>query len=134
MTIRIRLMIILGLAVALLAALLVWRAGRKSEFMSPLSPLAPRADRPISIASPSSSRTSTPFHSPLDGPASAVPPVTTATVEAIRATRPTAAPPSSPEGIRLPYISPNTWRVWALRILIAAGVLAYLGMRLRQNQ
>ena len=54
-------------------------------------------------------------------------------LEAIRAVRPTATPPS-PGGIRLPYISPATWRGWALRILAVAGVLAFIGLRLRRHQ
>ena len=66
-----------------------------------------------------------PWHPALDP--------TTATLEAIRANRPTATPPS-PSGIRWPYISPNTWRSWALRILAVAGLLAYIGLRLRRGQ
>lgn len=135
MTRRGQLIAVLGLVVGLLIILLVWRAPREGEFEPP-SPVSPMALPPISrplFPSPLRAPTATSLYSPLPLPPTAQPPVTTATLQAIRATRPTATPPS-PSGVQLPYISPATWRAWALRILAAAGVLAFIGLRLRSSQ
>lgn len=133
MTGRARSLIILGLAVALVITLLVWRTNREGEFTSPASPAQP-ATRPAPLgSSPLAPATVTPLRSPLPLPPTASPVINTATLEAIRAVRPTATPPSA-SGLRLPYISPATWRGWALRILAVAGLLAYIGLRLRQSQ
>jgi hypothetical protein len=133
MTRRIRISIILAMALGLLIILLVWRTPREGEFGPSSSPVSV-ATSPLPLgSSPLSLPTRAPFYSPLPIPPTAPPPVTTATLEAIRATRPTATPPSA-GGSRLPYVSPATWRVWALRFLIAAGVFAYIGLRLRKNQ
>jgi len=134
MTRRTPFAIALALAVGLLVVLLAWRTTRKSEFITdssllPFSP-SPIHSTELSFAAP----TATPLSSPLAWTETAVAPITAATLEAIRATRPTATPPRSPSGIRLPSISPATWRGWALRILAAAGVLAYIGLRLRRHQ
>ncbi len=118
---------------ALVITLLVWRINRESEFTSPSSPVQP-ATRPAPFgSSPLARATATPPHSPLPLQPTASPIVNTATLEAIRTMRPTATPPS-PSGFRLPYVSPATWRGWALRILAVAGLLAYIGLRLRQSQ
>jgi hypothetical protein len=65
-------------------------------------------------------------------PPTGTPPVTEATLEALLADRPTATPPAS-EGVHLPYVSPATWRNWALRVLALAIALAYVGLRLRRR-
>jgi hypothetical protein len=133
MTGRVRLMLIIGLAAGLLIIVLVWRAPREREFTSHSS-LLPPPTSPLAFApSPLPLHAVTPASSPLPIPPTAPSPVTAATLEAIRATRPTAVPPS-PGNNRLPYISPGTWRDWALRILAVAGVLAYIGLRLRKSQ
>jgi hypothetical protein len=130
MTRRLGFFIILGLSIGLLVALLARRTAREDEFTSSSSLVV----RPATFtSSPLASPTVTRPQSPLPVPPTAPPPVTTATLEAIRANRPTATPPS-PSGIRWPYISPNTWRSWALRILAVAGLLAYIGLRLRRGQ
>ena len=133
MTRRESILIILGLSIGLLVVLLVRRTAHEDEFTSPSSLVAPPASPATLISSPLASPTVTRLHSPLPMPPTAPPPVTTATLDAIRATRPTATPPS-PSGVSLPYISPATWRGWALRILAVAGLLAYIGLRLRRGQ
>lgn len=126
---RTRFFIASGLVVGLLVVFLVWRAAQRGESM-PLSPLTrPTMSAPLSLSLP----TATSLYSPLPVPPTGTPPVNMATLEAIRATRPTATLPS-PSGIRLPYISPDTWRRWALRIFAAAGVLAYISLHLRQSR
>ena len=133
MTRRVSILIILGLSIGLLVVLLVRRTAHEDEFTSPSSLVAPPASPATLISSPLASPTVTRLHSPLPMPPTAPPPVTTATLDAIRATRSTATPPS-PSGVSLPYISPATWRSWALRILAVAGLLAYIGLRLRRGQ
>lgn len=97
------------------------------------SPLASPLVRPtVPIPSPLHPPTTTATQSPQPIPPTGTPSVNAATLEAIRATRPTATP-SSPSGIRWPYISPHTWRRWALRIFAVAAVLAYIGLRLRES-
>jgi hypothetical protein len=130
---RNRLFITVCVALGLLAVFLVWRVTREARTTS-RSPLSPLVASPAPFApSPLASPTATPLPSPLQVPPTAPPPITTATLEAIRVTRPTATHPA-PTGIRLPYISPAVWRAWALRILAAAGILAYIGLRLRKGQ
>jgi hypothetical protein len=126
---RTRFIIASGLAVGLLVTFLMWRTAWRGE-STPLSPLIRPA---MSASSPLSPPTATSLYSPLPVPPTGTPPVNMATLEAIRATHPTATPPS-PSGIRLPYISPDIWRRWALRIFAAAGILAYIGLRLRQSR
>ena len=133
MTRRVRFLIALGLILGLLATVLLWRVTRKDESVFP-SPLGTPPSSPLPAASsPLVKPTTTSPDSPLPVPPTAPPLITTATLEAIRATRPTATPPT-PSGIRLPYISPATWRGWALRTLIVAVLLAYIGLRLRRGQ
>lgn len=132
MTRRNRLFITVCVALGLVAVFLVWRVTRE-ETTSSRSPLSPLASSAPFAPSPLTSPTATPLPSPLQVPPTAPPPITTATLEAIRVTRPTATHPA-PAGIRLPYISPAVWRTWALRILAAAGILAYIGLRLRKDQ
>jgi len=133
MSFRTRLFISLVLALGLLVVLLIWRVVREGDF-TPSSPLAYAPARPTtSVSSPLSQPTATPFHSPLRVPPTGTPPVNTATLEAIRANRPTTTSPS-PSGIHLPHIPPATWRRWALWIFAAAAVLAYIGLRLRKGQ
>jgi hypothetical protein len=129
---RNRLFITACVALGLVAVFLVWRVTReeKTTTRSPLSP--PAVDSAPIAASPLASPTATPLPSPLQVPPTALSPITTATLEAIRVTRPTATHPA-PSGIRLPYISPAVWRAWALRILAAAGILGYIGLRLRKS-
>jgi len=130
---RNRLFITACVALSLLVAFLLWRVAReeKNTSHSPLSPLS-TSSTPFA-PSPLASPTTSPFESSVQVPPTAPLPVTTATLEAIRATRLTATPPA-PSGINLPYISPAVWRGWALRILAAAGVLAYISLRLRKSQ
>jgi hypothetical protein len=130
MTRRLGFFIILGLSIGLVVALLVRRTAREEEFTSSSSLVIPPATY---TSYPLASPTVTRLQSPLPVLPTTPPLVTTATLEAIRANRPTATPPS-PSGSRLPYISPNTWRSWALRILAVAGLLAYIGLRLRRGQ
>jgi hypothetical protein len=133
MTRRVQFGIILTLAVGLLILLVVWRIPREKKLSLDSSLVAPPTSF-LPFASSPLAHPSAPLpDSPLPVPPTAPSPVTTATLEAIRAMRPTA-PPSSPAGMRLSYVSPTTWRGWALRILAAAGVLAYIGLRLRKNQ
>ncbi len=132
---RFQLILILGSAIALVAVFLFLREPQETV-LPPLptsSLLAPPAMPHPIFASPVEVPTNTPLYSPLPALPSAPSPVTMATVEAIRATRPTA---TSAEATRvdLPYISPDTWRTWALRILAIAGVFAYIGLRLRRGQ
>ncbi len=111
---------------------LVWRTQR--DVLAPLSPLTSPLVKPTaSIPSPLSLPTATSLRTVQPIPPTGTPAVNAATLEAIRATRPTATPPS-PSGIRLPYVSPDTWRRWALRILAAAALLTYIGLRLRRDQ
>ena len=131
---RARLAVILGLTVGLLAVVLVWRTARESDFASLPSPVLPFAGLPSFRASPLSQPAVTPPDSPLPVSTGSGSPGTMVTLEAIRAMRPTAPPPSTPSGPRLPYVSPAEWRGWALRILAAAGILAYIGFRLRRSQ
>jgi hypothetical protein len=130
---RNRLFITVCVALGLVVIFLVWRVTReeKTTLRSPLSPLA--VDSAPFAPSPLASPPTTPLHSPLQVPPTSPPPITTATLEALRVTRPTATHPA-PSGIRLPYISPAIWRAWALRILAAAGILGYVGLRLRKSQ
>jgi hypothetical protein len=133
MTRRVHIFIILGLAFSLLVIFLVWRAPRESQFTSLPSLVSPPTS-PLPLSqSPLRHPTATSIRSPLPIPPTAESPVTTATLEAIRATRPTATPLAS-RGVHLPHISPDTWRAWALRLLVAAGVIAYIGLRLRKGQ
>jgi hypothetical protein len=128
---RVRFFSALGLAVVVSAVFLVWRTQKNGDV--PLSPLVSPLPRPtIFIASPLSPPTLTPAHVPHAVPPTGTPAVNTATLQAMRTARPTATPPS-PSGTRWPYISPETWRRWALRILAAAAVLAYVGLRLRES-
>jgi hypothetical protein len=132
---RYQLILILGSAIGLVAIFLVLREPEETDL--PLLPtsslLAPRTVPHPIFASPVEVPTNTPLYSPLPALPTAPSPVTTATVEAIRASRPTATSPASSR-VDLPYISPETWRTWALRILAIAGVFAYIGLRLRRGQ
>jgi hypothetical protein len=132
---RAHLIAILGLAAGLLAIFLVWHSPREGELTSPtpISPFVPPISSGPLFPSPLSPPTATPLYSPLPAHPSAPPPIAIATLEAIRTTRPTAMPPS-PSDKQLPYISPATWRVLALRFLAAAGVLVFIGLRLRRSQ
>ena len=132
MTGRYRTAVILGLAVGLVIIFLVLREPRETDGPPASSLLAPSAIPRTSFSSPLQNPTDTASFSPLPIMPTASSPVTTATLEALRATRPTATPPSSTR-LQLPYISPATWRAWALRILALAGVLAYIGLRLRRT-
>jgi hypothetical protein len=130
---RNRIIVFLTLVTGLVASLLIWRIPRddvrdlfSSLVYSPVSPLSPGwspVDSPIEL----------PSYSPLPVPPTAIPPVTTATLQAIRASRPTATAPSH-NRVQLPYIAPSTWRRWALRFLVAAGLAAYIGLRMRKRQ
>ena len=131
---RVRFAAIVGLAVGLLAVILVWRIARESNILSLPTPASPLASPSSLEASPLSQPAASRLDSPLSVPTDSRAPVTAATLEAIRATRPTAPPPSTPSGVRLPSVSPAEWRSWALRMLAAAGVLAYIGIRLRRSQ
>jgi hypothetical protein len=133
---RFQLVAVLGLAIGLVVVFLVWREPQETDYLSPSSTsslAAPGAIRHPIFSSPLHAATDTPFHSPLAVVPTAPSRVTSATIEAIRDTRPTATHPAS-EGLDLPYVSPTTWRVWSLRILALAGVLAYIGLRLRKGQ
>lgn len=130
MTRQIRMIIFVGLLLGLLAVLLIWRVTHEDEVIT--SPSRPADTSPLS-ASPLATPTIGAFVSPLPLPPTAPPPITTATLEAIRAARATATPPSS-SGTRPPYIAPATWRSWAVRILALAGVLAYISLRLYRGQ
>lgn len=145
---QIRLVIASGLVIGLLVVFLIWRAKREDELVSrsPLmpaqatpvlaisSPLYPPSATPLSPAAPDLQPTS-PLESdsPLPVPPTGTPPVNPATLEALWTTRPTATP-LSPSSSHWPYISPDTWRRWALWIMTAAGVLAFIGLRLRRGQ
>ena len=130
---RNRLFITACVALGLLVVFLLWRVTREEKTTSP-SPLSPFSTGSASFAPfPLVSPIATPFDSLPQVPPTAPLPVTTATLEAIRTTRLTATPPAT-SGINLPDISPAIWRRWALRILAAAGVLAYIGLRLRKSQ
>lgn len=129
---RANLIIALMLAVALVVTVLVWRAGHNGERKLD-SVLASPLEAPAVGISPLTPPTPTPLPVREPVPPTGTPPVTQATLEAIRATRPTATPPSA-SGIQLPYVSPGAWRGWALRVMALAGVLAYIGWRLRQRQ
>lgn len=133
---RFQLVAVLGLAIGLVVVFLVWREPQETDYLSPTSTSLlppPAAIRHPILSSPLHAATDTPLYSPLAVLPTAPSPVTTATIEALRATRPTATHQAS-GGFDLPYVSPTTWRVWALRILALAGVLAYIGLRLRKGQ
>lgn len=130
---RNRIIVFLTLVTGLVASLLIWRIPRDdvrdhypSLLYSPASPLAPEW-------SPVASPIDMPSYSPLPVPPTAFPPVTTATLQAIRASRPTATAPSHVR-VQLPYVAPSTWKRWALRFLVAAGLAAYIGLRIRKRQ
>jgi hypothetical protein len=129
---RNRIVVFLTLVTGLAAILLIWRIPRDdvrdlfSSLYSPVSPVAPGW-------SPTDSPVDMPSYSPLPVPPTALPPVTTATLQAIRALRPTATAPSQSR-VQLPYVAPSTWRRWALRFLAAAGLAAYIGLRIRKRQ
>ena len=129
---RVNLVVIVGLAVALLVTLLVWRAGHNGH-VPPDSFLSSPVEPTRVAVSPLRPPTRTPF--PVTGPLppTGTPPVTQATLEALRAWRPTATPPPAAHS-PWPYISPDWWRRWALHILALAGLLGYIGWRLRPRQ
>jgi hypothetical protein len=132
---RYQFIVILGLAIGLVAVFLLLRQPEETDLpvLPSSSLLAPSVIPHPIFASPVEVTMNTPFYSPLPALPTATSLVTTATVEAIRATRPTATPPAATQA-DLPYISPETWRTWALRILAIAGVFAYIGLRLRRGQ
>jgi hypothetical protein len=126
MTRATRVRVILGLVITSTLLLVALRGAQDWIFAPSASPL-PTTTSPLPLPVVAA------LDSPLPVPPTAPPPINAATLEAIRTTRPTATPPS-PSGFRLPYVSPETWRAWALRILAAAGLLAYIGLRLRRSQ
>lgn len=133
-----RLLSILGIAVLLILVLLVLRAAREGDFIF-------HHDSPVVDASPLETVEAfvSPFVSPILTPTPTIggppgplpptgtPPVSEATLEAIRRQRPTATPLSEPS-FRWPYISPDTWRRWALWALGGAILSAYLAWRVRR--
>ncbi len=134
---RTRFLIALGLAVCVSAVFLVWRT-QKAKAPIPSSPLASPLRTPTlaplsPLPFPSSTMTVTATRQPQAVPPTGTPAVNAATLEAIRTAHPTATLPS-PSGMRWPYISPDTWRRWALWLFAAALALAYVGRRLRQGQ
>lgn len=130
---RPHLFLIIVLAVGLMITVLVWRTAHDGEFRPDSSllplPVIPHSPGPSLLLPPTS--TLAPTHEPL--PPTGAPPVTEATLEALLVGRSTATPPA-PGGTRLPYISPATWRNWALRVLALAIALAYVGLHLRRRR
>ena len=126
-----RLFSILGMLVVMLALLLALRAAREGHD-SPVVELSPLETLEVFV-SPLKSPTAPPVvGTPEPLPPTGTPPVSQATLQAIRLERPTATP-LSPPSFRWPYISPDTWRRWAFWALGAAAVLAYLAWRIRQQ-
>jgi hypothetical protein len=124
-----RVMVVIGLAVILIGALLIWRMGGSNG-----SPTASSWSASSSvIPTPGTTGIDIRQPSPLSVVPTVLPPISAATLDAIRTARPTATPPVH-SGIEWPYVSPDIWRAWALRLLAAAGVLAYIGLRLRSRQ
>jgi hypothetical protein len=120
-----RFVAVLALTVTFVVALLILRLLDRDELKT-WSPL-PLGQSPLDTA------TAAPLYSPLTAPPTSVPPISAATLQAVRAARPSATPPAAPRE-QWPYVSPATWRAWALRMLAAAGLLGYIGLRLRDNQ
>jgi hypothetical protein len=130
---RARFLVTAGLSAAVIIILLIWRSTNEGGL------------KPASSVLPLSEQSAPAGVSPLDVPtlpsaglqtavpATAVSAVNAATLEAIRTNRPTATIKEA-TGRRLPYVSPDTWRAWALRVLAAAGLLAYIGLRMRRRQ
>ena len=132
-----RLFSILGIVVALILILFVLRAAREGDFIfnhhSPVADTSPLETVEALVSpfvSPFLEPTPTIGGPPQPLPPTGTPPVSEATLEAIRRQRPTATPLSEPS-VQWPYISPDTWRRWALWALGGAALLAYLAWRLR---
>ena len=125
---RTRWLIALVLVVGLSLLVLVWHNGEQEQ-TSPLalSPL-PQAPQPSDVVP---ELVPTPY-SPLPMPPTSSPAVNTATLEAVRLAHPTGTPLTS-SGLEWPYVSPATWRRWALWCFAAAALLGYVGLRLRRG-
>jgi hypothetical protein len=124
-----RVVIVIGLAAVLVGALLVWRLGDWDRS----GPASSWTASSSVIPTTGTAGIDTTERSPLAIVPTVLPPVSAATLEAIRTTRPTATPPARAR-IEWPYISPDVWRAWALRLLAAAGLFGYIGLRLRDRQ
>jgi hypothetical protein len=129
---------ILGITLALILILLVLRAAREGDFIfnhdSPVvetSPLETQEELASLLVPPTDPPPPTQAGPPEPVPPTGTPPVSQATLQAIRRERPTATPLSAPS-FRWPYVSPGTWRRWAIWTLAAAALLAYLAWRMRQ--
>jgi hypothetical protein len=130
---RARFLVTAGLSAAVIVILLVWRSAKEGD-LTPASSVLPMPEQsaparisPLDVPTLPSAGLQTAV------PATAASAVNAATLEAIRTNRPTAAIKED-SGRRLPYVSPDTWRAWALRVLAAAGLLAYIGFRMRRRQ
>ncbi len=129
---------ILGITLALILIFLVLRAAREGDLIfdhdSPVVETSPLETEEgiMSLLVPPTDPPALPQAGTLEPvPPTGTPPVSQATLQAIRRERPTATPLSAPS-FRWPYVSPDTWRRWAIWVLAAAALLAYLAWRVRQ--